>query len=78
MKTTIIITLLTLTLLQAGELEKEIQYLGNDGTTETHKVVCLNGKSGIVSIDNTTKEMSVGSINLGKVTFRMAVEKICR
>ena len=49
---TIITTLLTLTLLQAGELEKEIQYLGNDGTTEIHQVVCRNGKSGIVFIDN--------------------------
>lgn len=78
MKTIIIISLLTLTLLHTGELEKEIEYLGNDGTAETHKIVCLNGKSGIVSIDNTTKEMNVGSTNLGKVTFRVVVEKICR
>ena len=78
MKTITIIVLLALTLLQAGELEKEIKYLGNDGTAETHKVVCLNGKSGIVSIDNATKEMSVGSTNLGKATFRVAVEKICQ
>ena len=77
MKTTIIITLLTLTLLQAGELEKEIKYLGNDGTKETHEVVCRDGRSGIVSIDNATKEMSVGSTNLGKVTFKVAVELIC-
>ena len=78
MKTITIIALLTLTLLHAEELEKEIQYLGNDGTTETHKIVCLNGKSDIVSIDNATKEMSVGSTNLGKATFRVAVEKICQ
>ena len=78
MKTIIVISLLTLTLLHAVELEKEIQYLGNDGKTETHKIVCLNGKSGIVSIGNATKEMSVGSTNLGKVTFKVAVEKICQ
>lgn len=78
MKTAIILTLLTLTLLTAGELEKEIQYLDNDGTTERHRIVCHNGQSGIVSIDNATKEMSVGSTNLGKVTFRAAVELICR
>ncbi len=78
MKTITIILLLTLTLLFAGELEKEIEYLGNDGTTETHKIVCLNGESGIVSIDNATKEMSVGSANLGKVTFRVAVELVCQ
>lgn len=78
MKTTTIITLLTLTLLQAGELEKEIKYLGNDGTTQTHEVVCRDGRSGIVSIDNATKEMSVGSTNLGKVTFKVAVKKICQ
>jgi hypothetical protein len=77
MKTITIITLLTLTLLQAGELEKEIKYLGNDGTTETHEVVCHNGKSGIVSIDNATREMSVEGENLGKVTFKVAVEKVC-
>ena len=77
MKTTTIITLLTLTLLQAGELEKEIKYLGNDGTKETHEVVCRDGRSGIVSIDNATREMSVGSTNLGRVTFKVAVELIC-
>ena len=77
MKTTTIITLLTLTLLQAGELEKEIKYLGNDGTTQTHEVVCRDGRSGIVSIDNATREMSVGSTNLGRVTFKVAVELIC-
>ena len=77
MKTTTIITLLTLTLLQAGELEKEIKYLGNDGTTETHEVVCRDGRSGIVSIDNATREMNVGSTNLGRVTFKVAVELIC-
>ena len=77
MKTATIITLLTLTLLHAEELEKEIQYLGNDGTTETHRVVCVNGKSDIVSIDNVSKEMSVGSENLGRVTFSVAVKKIC-
>ena len=77
MKTTTIITLLTLTLLQAGELEKEIKYLGNDGTKETHEVVCRDGRSGIVSIDNATREMSIGSTNLGRVTFKVAVELIC-
>lgn len=77
MKTTTIIALLTLTLLHAGELEKEIEYLGNDGTAETHKIVCLNGKSGIVSIDNATGEMSVGSTNLGKVTLDELVDRIC-
>ena len=77
MKTITIITLLTLTLLQAGELEKEIKYLGNDGTKETHEVVCRDGRSGIVSIDNATREMSIGSTNLGRVTFKVAVELIC-
>ena len=77
MKKITIISLLTLTLLQAGELEKEIQYIGNDGKKTTHKIVCKNGKSGIVSIDNATQEMSIGSQNLGKVTFSVAVEKVC-
>ena len=77
MKTITIISILTLTLLQAGELEKEIKYLGNDGTTETHEVVCHDGKSGIVSIDNATGEMSVGSSNLGRVTFKVAIKLIC-
>jgi hypothetical protein len=77
MKRITIISLLTLTLLQAGELEKEIKYLGNDGTHETHQIICKNGQSGIVSIDNATREMSVEGENLGKVTFKVAVEKVC-
>ena len=79
MKKITIISLLALssTLLQAEESEQEIRYLNNDGTTETHEVVCINGKSGVVSIDNITREMSVGSSNLGKVTFDVAIELIC-
>ena len=77
MKIITILTLLTVTLLTAGELEKEIRYLGNDGITETHKIVCQDGRSGIVSIDNATKEMSVEGKNLGRVTFKVAIKKIC-
>ena len=75
----IIISLLALssTLLQADEREPEIRYLNNDGITKTHEVVCRNGKSGVVSIDNITQEMSVGSNNLGKVTFKVAIDLIC-
>ncbi len=79
MKTTM--TLLAISLastLQAGELEKEIQYIDNDGTTETHKIICQDGRSGIVSIDLATREMSVEGENLGRVTFAVVVEKICR
>ncbi len=77
MKTITILTLLSVTLLTAGELEKEIQYIDNDGTTEIHKIICQDGRSGIVSIDLATREMSVDGENLGRVTFGVVVEKVC-
>jgi len=76
MKSILLLTLFA-TLIFGQELEKEIQYIGNDGKTITHKIICKNGKSGIVSIDNATQEMSIGSQNLGKVTFSVAVKLIC-
>jgi len=77
MKTITILTLLTVTLLTAGELEKEIRYLGSDGKTEQHQIICTDGTSGIVSIDLATREMSVDGENLGRVTFGVVVERIC-
>lgn len=79
MKTATLLSLLTLTLLNAQELEQEIRYIGNDGTKETHEVICLNGNSGIVTINNSTKEMTINATNtnLGKVTFGEAAKLIC-
>ncbi len=78
MKTITIISLIALSLLQARELEKEIVYLNNNGKVTTHKIVCFNGKTAVVSIDNSTNEMRVGSSNLGKITFQKLSESICK
>ncbi len=82
MKTTTIITLLTLTLLQAGELEKEIKYLGNDGTETKNQIICANGNKAFVYSNNTTREIRVKvnnlSKNLGKVTLNEVVERVCQ
>ena len=78
MKKITIISLLALTLLNAGELEKEIKYLGNDGVKESHEIVCINGNSAIITIDNNTKEISIGTNNIGKTSINIAVKKICR
>ena len=78
MKKITIITLLTLTLLNAEELEKEIRYLGNDGTTESHEIICTNNNSAVITIDNNTKEISIGTRNIGKTSINAAVQEICR
>ena len=78
MKTITILILLTVTLLTAGELEKEIRYLGSDGKTEQHQIICTDGTSGIVSIDLATREMSIDGENLGRITFSTIIEKICK
>jgi len=79
MKTTIFLLAISLTsILQAGELEKEIQYIGNDGTVETHKIICKNDKTGTVTIDTTTREMTYNGENLGRVSFDVVVEKVCK
>ena len=80
----ILTLLLTPALTLANELEKEIRYLGNNGIEERHEVVCVNNKTGIVTINMKTQEMRVkpsgASIeqNLGKATFTEAVEIICK
>ena len=78
MKTITILTLLTVTLLTSGELEKEIRYLGSDGKTEQHQIICTDGTSGIVSIDLATREMSVDGENLGRATFQRIIKNICK
>lgn len=80
MKKIALLSLLIVSIAYAGELEKEIKYIGNDGTVETHEIICINGKSGMITIHNSTKEMTIESsnTNLGKVTFFEAVEMICK
>lgn len=77
MKKLAILLTLTLTILSAKELEKDIQYLGNDGVRETHKVICKNAKSKIIYIDNKTKQISSKDEKFGKATLNKAVERIC-
>ena len=78
MKIITILSLLTLTLLNAEELEKEIKYLGNDGVKESHEIICTNGKSAVITIDNTTKEVAIETTNHGKITMNQAVKEVCR
>ena len=69
--------LMILSILQAAEPEKDIRYIGDDGKTTTYKIVCDDGRSGTVSVNDTTKEMSIGSENLGRVTMDVVVKRIC-
>ncbi len=78
MKKITIISLLTLTLLNAEELEKEIRYLGNDGIQESHEIICTNANSAVITINNNTKEISIGTNNIGSKMIDVAVQQICR
>jgi len=84
MKKLLLLSLFITSLAVANELEKEIKYLGNNGSEESHEVICINGKSGIVTIDNTSQEMTVktgGSSfgkNIGRATFTQASKIICK
>ena len=84
MKYSLILPLVFITgLATANELEKEIKYLGNNGVEERHQVICVNDKTGIVTINMTTQEMRVKPSdasteqNIGKATFSDAEEIIC-
>ncbi len=62
----------------AEKLEKSLEFVGNDGKKTSIKIVCNNGKEGMVYIDNATKEMTINDKNEGKLTIPQAIEKICK
>lgn len=84
MKNILILSLFLVGVASASELSKEIKYLGNNGSEESHEIICVNEQTGIVTINNESQEMTVRTDpsstgrNIGRATLSEAEVVICK